>query len=128
MIKCIVLLFVGCGYRENGRGVSSFSRAAIRLDHQKSAFALLVKRLPKKIPSTIFSQNSFEWTGIGKAATAKNHCVPSLRSDFVEYLRSEGTAPFIVGRILGGLKRARLDNLFIIKMGANRDQERHDSK
>nr|CAH0101558.1 unnamed protein product [Daphnia galeata] len=39
------------------------------------------KNFARKGPFDNFSAKSFKWSGIRKAATVKNHCVPSLHSD-----------------------------------------------
>jgi hypothetical protein len=58
------------------------AKTGIRLLNQESAVVtLLVKNFAQKSHFDNFSTKSFGWTGIGKAATVKNLCVPSLHSD-----------------------------------------------
>ena len=47
------------------------------------------KEIAQKSPfDNLFCKNSFDWTGIGKAATTKKHCMPSLRSaDEIQFVK-----------------------------------------
>ena len=78
------------------------AKTGIRLRNQKSAVVtLLVKNFAQKSHFDNFSAKSFEWTGIEKAATAKNHCVPSLHSDCCEDPVRKARSPIVRREILG---------------------------
>jgi hypothetical protein len=81
---------------------SSFSKTGIWLRNQESAVVtLLVKNFAQKNHFDNFSAKSFEWTGVEKAATVKDHCVPSLHSDCCEDPVRKARSPIVRREILG---------------------------